>query len=383
MLMVSITNMGGDPATKIDELIENIPEDQLEILRKIWAYFLQNKEWPKGKPFRKEQGRLTVERVVTDLKPIFIWHMDKDSRSEEYYKLTTEGVYAVEGFEGPNIKLLLSYLDCLRKKFDENPGFEKVTAQELRENSHMNSEDTRILGELFDMGNFYLCGSPASNLRSSYWEVGVIDDIEILHEANSSQEFLFKKCDDNIKRKSTYRPSEPSSILGIGKSQASGLNIELEPPIEIQESLARFKRDYPDPTKVAFIMMQFGETKAHDEIVKAIRSVLDSQGISGVKANDKEYHDDLFYNVMTYLYGCGFGIAVFERIETEKFNPNVSFEVGYMFALKKHVCLLKDKTLETLHTDLVGKLYKVFDPQDPSKTIPGKISQWLSDKGVV
>jgi len=157
----------------------------------------------------------------------------------------------------------------------------------------------------------------------------------------------------------------------------------LEPPIEIKESFERFKHDYPDPTKVAFIMMQFGKTKAHNEIVKAIRRVLNSHDISGVKADDKQYHDDLFPNVMTYLYGCGFGIAVFERIEAEKFNPNVSLEVGYMLALKKSVCLLKDKTLETLHTDLVGKLYKAFDTQDPIKTIPDKITQWLFDKGII
>ena len=157
----------------------------------------------------------------------------------------------------------------------------------------------------------------------------------------------------------------------------------LEPPIEIKESFERFKHDYPDPTKVAFIMMQFGKTKAHNEIVKAIRKVLDSHGISGVKADDKQYHDDLFPNVMTYLCGCGFGIAVFERIEAEKFNPNVSLEVGYMFAFKKPVCLLKDRTLKTLHTDLVGKLYKAFDPQDPIKTIPDEITQWLFDKGII
>ena len=159
--------------------------------------------------------------------------------------------------------------------------------------------------------------------------------------------------------------------------------IPLEYPIEIQESLTRFKEDYSDPNKVAFMMMQFGKTKAHDEIMETIRSVLDSHGIVGVRADDKQYHDDLFPNVMTYLYGCGFGIAVFERIEAEEFNPNVSLEVGYMFALKKPVCLLKDRTLKTLHTDLVGKLYKVFDPQDPIKTIPDEITQWLSDKGIV
>ncbi len=107
----------------------------------------------------------------------------------------------------------------------------------------------------------------------------------------------------------------------------------LEPPIEIQESLTRFKEDYPDTNKVAFIMMKFSKTKAHDEIVDAIRSVLKSHGIVGVRADDKQYHDDLFYNIMTYMHGCGFGIAVFERIEAEEFNPNVSLEVGYMLAL--------------------------------------------------
>ena len=156
-----------------------------------------------------------------------------------------------------------------------------------------------------------------------------------------------------------------------------------EPPVEIQDSFASFKLDYPDPTKVAFIMMQFGKTKAHDEIVKAIKSVLDDCGLIGVTANDKQYHNDLFPNVMTYLYGCGFGIAVFERIEDEEFNPNVSLEVGYMFALRKLVCLLKDKTLKTLQTDLIGKLYKEFDPQDPVKTIPSEISKWLSDNRIV
>lgn len=159
--------------------------------------------------------------------------------------------------------------------------------------------------------------------------------------------------------------------------------VNSDPPVEIQESLARFKLDHPDPTKVAFIMMQFGKTKTHDKIVKAIRSVLDSHGLIGVKADDIEYHDDLFPNVMTYLYGCGFGITVFERIEDEEFNPNVSLEVGYMFALRKPVCLLKDETLKTLHTDLIGKLYKDFDPQDPVKTIPSEISKWLSDKRIV
>jgi hypothetical protein len=129
-------------------------------------------------------------------------------------------------------------------------------------------------------------------------------------------------------------------------------------------------------------MMRFGKTKAHEDIVSGIKAALDPLGVTVVRADDKQYHDDLFPNVLTYVYGCSFGIAVFERIETEQFNPNVALEVGYMFALKKDICLLKDRTLNTLHADLVGKLYRVFDPLDPIATIPQELSRWLRDKGL-
>ncbi|GEM_PF-2764333 len=153
-------------------------------------------------------------------------------------------------------------------------------------------------------------------------------------------------------------------------------------PIEIQESLRILKKDHPDPTKVGFIMMKFKDTPAHKKISEAIKSTLREYGLEGIRSDDREYHKTLLYNVETYLHGCGFGIAVFDRIEEEEFSPNVSLEVGYMMALRKHVCLLKDKTLQTLHADLLGELYKPFDPQDPEKTIPEQLSKWLSDKQI-
>jgi hypothetical protein len=152
-----------------------------------------------------------------------------------------------------------------------------------------------------------------------------------------------------------------------------------EAPLHIRESLQRFRRDHPDPAAVAFILMQFGTTKAHAEITQAIRDELAVHGITGVRADDKEYHDDLFYNVLTYLHGCKFGVAVFERIEGDNFNPNVALEVGYMFASIKKVCLLKDRTLTSLHADLVGKLYREFDTQDPHGTIRPHLAKWLTE----
>lgn len=154
-------------------------------------------------------------------------------------------------------------------------------------------------------------------------------------------------------------------------------------PTEIRDSLEHFQTDYPDPLKAAFIMMKFGTSKVHSDITAAIRSALLPHGIQGLRADDKHYSDDLFPNVMTYMRGCGFGIAVFERIETNEFNPNVSLEVGYMLALGKPVCLLKDKTLTGLQTDLVGKLYSLFDTYEITNTINIELSKWLLGKGIV
>jgi nucleoside 2-deoxyribosyltransferase len=128
--------------------------------------------------------------------------------------------------------------------------------------------------------------------------------------------------------------------------------------------------------------MKFGNSKVHEDITDAIRSTLLPYGIQGLRADDKQYSDDLFPNVMTYMHGCGFGIAVFERIDADEFNPNVSLEVGYMLALRKSVCLLSDKTLKKMQTDLVGKLYSPFDTYDILNTINAQLSKWLLAKSI-
>jgi uncharacterized protein YodC (DUF2158 family)/nucleoside 2-deoxyribosyltransferase len=156
--------------------------------------------------------------------------------------------------------------------------------------------------------------------------------------------------------------------------------IALPTPVEITNSLKKFKSVYPDPTKAAFIMMKYGKTQAHSDIAPTIKAALKSESITGMRVDERAFHTtDLYWNIVTYMHGCGFGIAVFERIESDDFNANVAFEAGYMMALGKPVLLLKDKTVEKLHADLDGKLYKTFDTRDQKKTIPGVIKEWLQD----
>jgi hypothetical protein len=179
---------------------------------------------------------------------------------------------------------------------------------------------------------------------------------------------------------------DPSDVRGYeclaDKQPLPAPGNDMQPP-EIQKSMKSFVQDHGDPSKTAFIMMQFGKTAAHDKIVDGIRSVLNDHGIAAVRADDKEYHSDLFWNILTYVHGCDFGVAVFERIEAETFNPNVALEVGYMMALGKPVCLLKDKTLKNLHADLMGKLYREFDPQHPKAGIARELNKWAKDKEII
>jgi hypothetical protein len=151
---------------------------------------------------------------------------------------------------------------------------------------------------------------------------------------------------------------------------------------EIAKEIESFNADHKGK-KTAFIIMQFSKTTAHDKIVLTIKDTLKKHGIIGLRADDKEYADDLFANIKTYMHCCDFGIGVFERILEDNFNPNVSIEVGYMMGLRKNVCLLKDQTLKNLPTDLMGKLYKQFDPQDVEKTLPDQIEKWMKDKGII
>lgn len=151
-------------------------------------------------------------------------------------------------------------------------------------------------------------------------------------------------------------------------------------PAEIRESLPAFLTDHPDPARMAFVMMNYRGSKRHRAIFKAIQSALAGEGIKAVRAKDAEYHDNIYENVRTYMYGCGMGVAVFDRIEKEHHNPNVALEVGYMLALRKPVCILKEKSVSALQSDLAGHLYREFDLDNLARSVRDALAGWIATK---
>jgi hypothetical protein len=81
-------------------------------------------------------------------------------------------------------------------------------------------------------------------------------------------------------------------------SPKEGPQIDVSPvPPSIQTSLNDLRQDHLNAKAIAFVMMKFGTTKDHDEIISTIRTVLKPHKIVGLRADDKQYNDSLYENI--------------------------------------------------------------------------------------
>ena len=145
--------------------------------------------------------------------------------------------------------------------------------------------------------------------------------------------------------------------------------------------IEEFQRDNPYYEKNVFVMMRFGESKELKKIERAIRNALSSYGFHGLRADDKTYGNSrlLWENLITYMHGCRFGIAVLEDLTKDEFNPNIALEYGYLRALGKQTLLLKERRFRNIRSDILGTIWIEFDILDIDNTIKEAIGRWIKD----
>jgi len=125
-----------------------------------------------------------------------------------------------------------------------------------------------------------------------------------------------------------------------------------------------------------FVMMRYRSEKHFSEIESSIRVALFRYGLIARLAKDGSVVDDLWENITNYMRFCRFGIAVFEDIDEREFNPNISLELGYMYALNKRCLLLKEKRMPRLPVDICGRIYRDFDALNIQASIQEQVSEW-------
>lgn len=126
-----------------------------------------------------------------------------------------------------------------------------------------------------------------------------------------------------------------------------------------------------------FVIMPFREEL--NKVYEIIKDIFASKGYSAIRADEKEFTNDLWENVRVYLECCNVAVAVFDKNDQDNYNPNVAIEVGYMLSKGNKVCLLKDKKLPKLSSDLISKMYKEYDSDDVEGTLPEQLELWIRD----
>ena len=140
-----------------------------------------------------------------------------------------------------------------------------------------------------------------------------------------------------------------------------------------------------------FVIMPF--RKECEPIYDIIVEVFGKKGFNVTRASEKEFQNDLWDNVQVYLDCCRIAVSIFhydnkkehclfrlKKKNAAEFNPNVAIETGYLMAKRgeKDVCILKDKRLEKLPTDFLGKLYKEYDINNLEK-LKEELNSWIKD----
>lgn len=163
------------------------------------------------------------------------------------------------------------------------------------------------------------------------------------------------------------------------ESMRKGAHVTSSEPPELLEACKKFAAKHQAPSLCGFVMMGIKGKANKDPILKAIKEVCSKRGIQAVRADEKRFNGDLWNNVRTYMHGAGFGIAVIQASDSKNTRHNVAIEMGYMLALKKEVCILKERALRKMPADLVGKLYDEFDKKKPVRSIRNVLDTWLKD----
>ncbi|WP_018599392.1 hypothetical protein [Mycobacterium sp. 155] len=153
----------------------------------------------------------------------------------------------------------------------------------------------------------------------------------------------------------------------------------LAPPA-IVAPVTRFTETYPFDLNV-FGMTRFPDDSGDDPVdtaLSAARTELERHGLSFHLASDRAMSDDLWTNVAAHMWASRYGIAIFEDRRGRGLNYNLTIEVGGMVITGRRCLLLKDTSIQSMPTDLVGMIYKAVDLDKP-ETVTKAVADWVKN----
>lgn len=113
------------------------------------------------------------------------------------------------------------------------------------------------------------------------------------------------------------------------------------------------------------------------QLIPKLREVVAEHGLVLQVASDGLAEDTLWANVVTYMWACKYAIVLMDSADGI-LNSNVLIEIGGMLMTGRRCAILRDKSVPTMPSDLVGHIYKPTDLTDHDASA-GEIHQWIRD----
>lgn len=228
--------------------------------------------------------------------------------------------------------------------------------------------------------------SPLSGGIADVWWIGrpseIIPPVDLVRAVKDQQGrdvevIVVLPLPGAIDRESLVRSAAVHHVVDVERSMRLGRLGDLTGVQHLEPHLREFLNDHPDPDRNVFVMMRFLKSAQLDEAHAAIKATLALRGFHAMRADDRDYTGELWSNIEVYLTCCRYGIAIFERIESRDFNPNVSLELGYMLGRRKRCLILKEQRLPDLPADVIHRLYKTFDMFNVEASVSREVGRWI------
>jgi hypothetical protein len=337
----------------------NLNDQQNNILNLVFEHFNENGEWPFLRIFEvKYRNYGDIRSIIKSIGNEYIFFNDEYSK-ECLIMLRIQGIYLCKNSTDV-LEKFIKVIKLFAKTYTDNPLESNIKHEEIKSKLTLSDLMLKKLLTIIHLNDGGLWQNAGVTGAAAYFEVS--PNILKYEKINSFSEYLELSENKEINHLTYFNHTSSSNI---------------------SDALRKFQLDYPISLKAAIVIMPFTQSDLHKKIYATIKETLKKYDISALRADEKSYHDELWPNIVTYMQGCGSCIAVLERLMADEFNPNVTLEIGYMLALEKPICLLKDQTIKNLQSDLIGRLYQNFDSQHPETTIPDVLIKWLQDKGII
>src|SRR5438874_7357965 len=298
----------------LDQLRKGLKKFQKELLEQIWQAFRSTDQWPVLRRLYRDHGQEKVREALSALGRSVGFEENGPGRWSRY-RLSLLGVLLTS--DGPKFQELLArFFRFQWEAFEKDPETEEITSAEITQALELTADQTKLLGQLTWVGGF----GGGRNSQDGSWSISSMEEAGTFGDGcdfkSKVDEWVCKFYENDprvFQDQQRYTYSLADVFEGSTPTPA-----QAQLPPEISVSLERLREKYPDSKRLGFLIMRFSAAKPFTRIVEAIKATAAKHRLEVIRADEIQFHSDLWGNVRTLLHGCGFGIAVYERIESNE-----------------------------------------------------------------